>query len=118
MSKLPGHLGELIAVFVPGGLGALVALAHMPGLTWKQRFIAAVSGCLTASFIGWALQDLMHLSTPVSSGLSFLFGLVAFSATPALQHGVAGGLEGLPGYLGGWASAIADRIRTFGGPKS
>lgn len=97
-----------------GFLGAIVALAYMPGLTWRQQVAATLAGGLTASFVCWALQDWLHLSAAIAGGLSFVVGLVAFRATPALMAGVAASCEGLPSHIGGIASAFADRIRTLG----
>ncbi|QOR55684.1 MAG: hypothetical protein YHS30scaffold392_27 [Phage 64_12] len=101
--------------FLGGFLGALVALAHLPGLTLVQQLAATLSGGLTAGFVCWALQDGFHLSSAAAGGLSFVMGLVAFRATPSLMKGVNTALENLPVYVTDLVEAAAERIRTIGG---
>lgn len=102
-------------ILVSGFLGAMVSLAYMPGLTWRQQVAATVAGGFTASFVCWALQDWLHLSAAVAGGLSFVVGLVAFRATPSLVKAVADSFARLPDLVGQLGQAVADRIRTFGG---
>lgn len=98
-----------------GFLGAIVSLAYMPGLTWREQVAATLAGGFTASFVCWALQDWLHLSSAVAGGLSFVVGLVAFRATPSLVKAVADSFARVPDVVGQLGQALADRIRTFGG---
>ena len=106
---------DLGLTFLAGFLGALVSLNYMPGLTFRQQLEATIAGGLTAGFVSWALQDWLHLSSPIAGGLSFVVGLVAFRATPSLIKGVAAVFEALPTYIEPLWQALADRIRTLGG---
>lgn len=114
-SSLAQLLNDVGITFLGGFLGALVALAHLPGLTWPQQVAATLSGGLTAGFVCWALQDGYHLSSAAAGGLSFVMGLVAFRATPSLIKGVSTALEALPSYVKELIDAAAERIRTIGG---
>lgn len=102
-------------ILISGFLGSMVSLAYMPGLSWRQQVAATVAGGFTASFVCWALQDWMHLSSAIAGGLSFVVGLVAFRATPSLIKAVADSLARLPDIVVQLAGALAERIRTFGG---
>ncbi|PZR37171.1 hypothetical protein [Caulobacter segnis] len=102
-------------ILVSGFLGAIVSLAYMPGLTWRQQIAATLAGGFTASFVCWALQDWLHLSAAVAGGLSFVVGLVAFRATPSLVKAVADSFARIPDVVAQLGQALAERIRTFGG---
>lgn len=114
-ATLANLIHDLGLTLIAGFLGSLTSLAYMPGLTFRQQLAATFAGGLTASFVSWAVTDWLHLSAAVAGGVSFVVGLVAFRATPALIKGLASTLEGIPNLINPIVQALADRIRTFGG---
>lgn len=114
-STLTALLHDFGLTILAGFLGAGVSTFYVPGLTRQQQIGATIGGGMTASFVCWALQDWLHLSSAIAGGLSFIVGLVAFRATPALMDAVAKSLEGLPAIVTSMGAALVDRVRTFGG---
>lgn len=71
--------------FLAGALGALVALRGVPGASWKERIINAVSGSLMAGFLAPAASEYFGLITqPMQSAMAFAIGLFGLNVTAAI----------------------------------
>lgn len=79
---------KVLAPYVPGFAGAVMALAFLERLTARGRMVAVVVGLGAASFLGPALGDLVDLFWPgtmpksIGGAVMFLTGLGAMGVLP------------------------------------
>ncbi|MFZ5669139.1 MAG: hypothetical protein ACOY4K_06570 [Pseudomonadota bacterium] len=79
---------KLIAPYVPGFAGAVLALAFLEKLTPRGRIIAVAVGLAAAAFLGPALSALADLFWPgampreVDGAIKFLTGLLGMGCLP------------------------------------
>lgn len=73
--------------FLPGALGAVVALRFAPGITWGERAFNVAAGAACAGYVSPAITDWLHItSAGMQSGVSFGVGMFGLSlAAAALQ---------------------------------
>lgn len=79
---------KLVAPYVPGFAGAVLALAFIERLTIKGRIVAVVVGLAAAAFLGPAFSALADLFWPgvmpkeVDGAIKFLTGLLGMGCLP------------------------------------
>ncbi len=81
---------KVLAPYVPGFAGAVLALAFLEKLTPRGRIVAVVVGLASASFLGPALSAVADLFWPgempgeVDGAIKFLAGLCGMGCLPPL----------------------------------
>lgn len=79
---------KIVAPYVPGFAGAVLALAFLEKLTPRGRVLAVIVGLAAASFLGPALGALADLFWPgdmpasVDAAIKFLAGLLGMGCLP------------------------------------
>lgn len=79
---------KIVAPYVPGFAGAVLALAFLEKLTPRGRILAVLVGLASASFLGPALSALADLFWPaampasVDGAIKFLTGLLGMGCLP------------------------------------
>ena len=75
--------------FLPGALGAVVALRFAPGITWKERAFNVAAGAMCAGYLSPAIADWLHISgAGMQSGLSFGVGMFGLSLAAAAMQAI------------------------------
>jgi hypothetical protein len=99
-------IDPLKSPFVPGALGALVALKGAPGASWGERIINVGCGALIAGFVAPAAAEWFGLASPeMRSAIAFMLGLFGMSLVAAITESIRSGtltelLRGLFGRRG------------------
>lgn len=82
---------KIVAPYVPGFAGAVLALAFLERLTLKGRVVAVVVGLAAAAFLGPAFAALADLFWPgdggalpkeIAAAIQFLTGLLGMGCLP------------------------------------
>lgn len=104
----------LIAGITPAALGAAVSLFYERGLTWGDRFARLAVGIIVSWFVSRLVAVLCAWWWKVSpdpfflQGVGFVFGMIAFKATPAFISGAAAALGKLPDAILSWVPKKGD----------
>lgn len=78
--------------FVPGALGALVALRGAPGSSWGERVVNVGCGALIAGFVTPAAAEWFGLGSPeMRSAIAFMLGLFGMSLVAAITESIRSG---------------------------
>jgi len=87
--------------FAAGALGSLVALRFAPGASWAERAFNVVTGSLCAGFLGPAVADWLHVTSPnMTAGMNFGVGMFGLSLAAAITQGIKD--TKFAEILGGW----------------
>jgi len=70
--------------WLAGAVGAVVGLKFVAGATWPERAANVAAGTAVAVFVAPAVADYYALSSPVTAGLSFTFGLFGVAIAHAI----------------------------------
>lgn len=98
----------LIAGITPAALGAAVSLFYERGLTWGDRFARLAVGIIVSWFASRLVAVLCGWWWKVDpdpfflQGVGFVFGMIAFKATPAFISGATTALGKLPDAILSW----------------
>lgn len=82
-----GALGLKVATLVAGFAGAVVSLSYLTQLSALARFLAVVSGTLTAGYSEPLVSQWWGLTGPASNAIAFLIGLTSMNLVPAVVRG-------------------------------
>lgn len=75
--------------FTVGGLGAVVALKFVPGVSWWERLTNVASGALTAGYGAPALIEWLQFTSPgLANAAAFVIGLLGMSLIAAVLQGI------------------------------
>ena len=83
----------------PAALGAAVSLAYETGLTWSRRFLQMSVGIVVSYFSTGVIRVLWpwgHADPFVIQAVGFVFGMIAFKATPKFIAGMSERVTDIP----------------------
>lgn len=110
MHKLLASIPDVVFTFllglVPGAIGATVSLAVEKNLTWAQRFLQLGVGIVIAFYVGRFCSAAYTMIYPgnelhafILDGIKFVFGMIAFKATPRFIGAAVDAIATIPARL-------------------
>ena len=78
------NLENVAYPWLAGAVGAVVGLKFVVGATWPERAANVAAGTAVAVFVAPAVADYYTLSSAVTGGLSFTFGLFGVAVAGAV----------------------------------
>ena len=103
MKFLPAELIQTMidaaSALAPAALGSAVAQAYQRGLSLRDRLVQWAVGICVSHFVTAALAGWFGWNAFVTQGVGFVFGMIAFQATPKFIAGASDMLGTLPAVL-------------------
>lgn len=103
-----------LAGITPAALGAAVSLFYEKGLSWGERFARLAVGITVSWFASGLFAALcrflwkVELDAFVLQGIGFVFGMVAYKATPGFISSASTAVSGIPGAILSWLPKKGD----------
>lgn len=94
---------DLIGSLTPSLVGAAVAQAWKPALSWRQRLLQWIVGSTVSYYATLAIVAVTDWNGFVAQSIAFGIALLAFDATPRIARAVIDTLTGIP-------ARLADRV--------
>ena len=103
-----------LAGLTPAALGAGISLLYEKGLTWRDRFARLAVGITVSWFASGLFAALcralwkVELDAFVLQGVGFVFGMIAYKATPGFITSASTAIAGIPGAILSWLPKKGD----------
>jgi hypothetical protein len=97
-----------LAGITPAALGAGISLLYEKGLSWGDRFARLAVGITVSWFASGIFAALcrflwkVELDAFVLQGVGFVFGMIAYKATPGFITSASTAVAGIPGAILSW----------------
>lgn len=103
-----------LAGITPAALGAGISLLYEKGLSWGDRFARLAVGITVSWFASGIFAALcrflwkVELDAFVLQGVGFVFGMIAYKATPGFITSASTAVAGVPGAILSWLPKKGD----------
>lgn len=103
-----------LAGLTPAALGAGISLLYEKGLTWRDRFARLAVGITVSWFASGMFAALClflwkaKLDAFVLQGVGFVFGMIAYKATPGFITSASTAIAGIPAAILSWLPRKGD----------